>query len=44
MLGTRVNGVVAQELRNAVGGADPNGRWSKILGLAPKVSEGGGLR
>lgn len=44
MLGTRVNGVVAQELRNAVGGADPNGRWSKILALAPKVSRGAGGR
>jgi ribosomal protein L14 len=38
LLGTRVNGVVAAELRNAVGGTDANGRWSKILSLAPKVS------
>lgn len=38
MLGTRVNGVVAAELRNAAGGTDANGRWSKILQMAPKVS------
>lgn len=37
MLGTRVTGVVAAELAKATG-ADGNGRWSKILSLAPKVS------
>ncbi|EJT45208.1 60s ribosomal protein l38 (yml38) [Trichosporon asahii var. asahii CBS 8904] len=36
MLGTRVTGVVAAELAKATG-ADGNGRWSKILSLAPKV-------
>lgn len=39
MLGTRVTGVVAAELAKTVGN-DPNGRWSKILSLAPKVSAG----
>lgn len=39
MLGTRVNGVVSAELRNAVGGTDANGRWAKVLNLAPKVSK-----
>lgn len=39
MIGTRVNGVVAAELRESQGGVDvPGGRWSKILGLAGKVS------
>lgn len=37
MLGTRVTGVVAAELAKSVGN-EPNGRWSKILSLAPKVS------
>ncbi len=38
MIGTRVNGVVAAELRNVQGGAaGAGGRWSKILGLAGKV-------
>lgn len=38
MLGTRVTGVVAAELAKATG-SDGNGRWSKILSLAPKVSD-----
>lgn len=39
MLGTRVNGVVSAELRDAQGGAaGSGGRWGKILGLAGKVS------
>lgn len=38
MMGTRVSGVVSAALRDSVGGTDANGRWSKILSLAPKVS------
>jgi ribosomal protein L14 len=38
MIGTRVNGVVAAELRDIQGGpAGSGGRWGKILGLAGKV-------
>lgn len=37
MLGTRVNGVVSSELRKIEGGTDANGRWAKVLALAPKV-------
>ncbi|RSH85841.1 uncharacterized protein EHS24_004021 [Apiotrichum porosum] len=37
MMGTRVSGVVSAALRDSVGGTDANGRWSKILSLAPKV-------
>jgi hypothetical protein len=39
MIGTRVNGVVAAELRDIQGGPEGSGgRWSKILSLAGKVS------
>jgi ribosomal protein L14 len=39
MVGTRVNGVVAAELREVQGGPEGSGgRWSKILSLAGKVS------
>jgi hypothetical protein len=39
MIGTRVNGIVAAELKDVQGGpAGSGGRWSKILGLAGKVS------
>lgn len=38
MIGTRVNGVVAAELRDIQGGpAGSGGRWGKVLGLAGKV-------
>jgi hypothetical protein len=38
MIGTRVNGLVAAELRDAPGGAKgAGGRWGKILTLAQKV-------
>ncbi|KAL1405082.1 54S ribosomal protein L38, mitochondrial [Vanrija albida] len=37
VLGTRITGVVSAELRKIDGGADPNGRWSKVLSLAPKI-------
>ena len=38
MIGTRVNGVVAAELRDVQGGpAGSGGRWGKVLGLAGKV-------
>ena len=38
MIGTRVNGVVAAELREVQGGPEGSGgRWSKILSLAGKV-------
>jgi len=40
MIGTRVNGVVAAELRDSQGGPEGSGgRWSKILSLAGKVSD-----
>lgn len=38
MIGTRVNGVVAAELRETQGGPGGAGRWGKIVGLAGKVS------
>lgn len=39
MIGTRVNGIVAAELKDIQGGAaGSGGRWGKILGLAGKVS------
>lgn len=37
MIGTRVNGVVAAELRDTQGGPGGAGRWGKIVGLAGKV-------
>jgi hypothetical protein len=41
MIGTRVNGVVAAELRDVQGGPEGSGgRWSKILSLAGKVCFG----
>lgn len=45
MIGTRVNGVVAAELREVQGGPEGSGgRWSKILSLAGKVSLEGSVR
>ena len=41
MIGTRVNGVVSAALRDIQGGTGgPGGRWSKVLALATKVSDG----
>lgn len=38
MLGTRIVGPVASELRKIKGGAGSGGKWEKIVMLAPKVS------
>ncbi|KAL0252829.1 ribosomal protein L14 [Cryptococcus tetragattii IND107] len=37
MLGTRIVGPVASELRKIKGGAGSGGKWEKIVMLAPKV-------